>query len=69
MHGLTLDTVLPKGEMQKLKDTANLSTGGTATDVTDMVHPYNIFMAERISKIVGLDICGIDIMTNDIRSG
>ena len=66
MHGYTLETVLPDGERLKLKDTANLSTGGTATDVTDIVHPYNIFMAERISKIVGLDICGIDIMTNDI---
>jgi len=49
-----------------LKDTANLSTGGTAEDVTDIVHPDNIFMAERISKIIDLDICGIDIMTTDI---
>ncbi|MCZ6694240.1 MAG: cyanophycin synthetase [Bacteroidetes bacterium] len=64
--GLTLDAVLPKGEMLKLKNTANLSTGGTAEDVTDMVHPFNIFMAERISKIIDLDICGIDIMTTDI---
>ncbi len=66
MNGHSLETVLPKGEMLKLKDTANLSTGGTARDITDIVHPYNKFMAERISKIVGLDICGIDIMTNDI---
>jgi len=66
MNGQTLETVLPKGQKQKLKDTANLSTGGTATDVTDLVHPYNKFMAERISKIIGLDICGIDIMTSDI---
>lgn len=66
LGGYTLETVLPKGEMLKLKDTANLSTGGTATDVTDIVHPYNVFMAKRISKIVGLDICGIDVMTNDI---
>ncbi len=65
-EGKTLDTVLEKGEMLKLKDTANLSTGGTAEDVTDIVHPYNIFMAERIAKIVDLDICGIDIMTTDI---
>lgn len=62
----TVETVLPEGEMLKLKDTANLSTGGTATDVTDMVHPSNVFMAERISKIIGLDICGIDVMTSDI---
>jgi cyanophycin synthetase len=64
--GLTLESVIPEGEMLKLKDTANLSTGGTAEDVTDYVHPYNIFMAERIARIIGLDICGIDIMTTDI---
>lgn len=65
--GYTLDTVLPEGEMLLLKDTANLSTGGTSEDVTDIVHPANIFLAERISKVIGLDICGIDIMTTDIR--
>lgn len=64
--GITLETVLEKGQMQKLKDTANLSTGGTAEDVLDLVHPYNVFMAERIARIIGLDICGIDIMTSDI---
>ncbi|MBX7226582.1 MAG: cyanophycin synthetase [Chitinophagales bacterium] len=63
---LTLESVIPKGEMLKLKDTANLSTGGTATDVTDMVHPYNVLMAERIARIVGLDICGIDLMCSDV---
>lgn len=65
-HGKTLDSVLDKGEVFNLKDTANLSTGGTAEDVTDIVHPYNIFMAERIARIIDLDICGIDIMTTDI---
>lgn len=64
--GYTLNTVLKKDEIMLLKDTANLSTGGTAEDVTDMVHPANVFMAERISKIIDLDICGIDIMTTDI---
>jgi cyanophycin synthetase len=64
--GKTTESVLDKGEVLILKDTANLSTGGTAEDVTDIVHPYNIFMAERIAKIVGLDICGIDVMTDDI---
>jgi cyanophycin synthetase len=65
--GYTLDTVPPKGELVLLKPTANLSTGGTSTDVTDEVHPANIFMAERISKIIGLDICGIDIMAPDLK--
>ncbi|MFT6827084.1 MAG: cyanophycin synthetase [Roseivirga sp.] len=62
----TLDSVIAKGEVLVLKDTANLSTGGTAEDVTDIVHPYNIFMAERIARIIDLDICGIDLMTTDI---
>ncbi len=64
--GYQLDSVLPDGERLILKDTANLSTGGTAEDITDIVHPANVAMAERISKIIDLDICGIDIMTTDI---
>lgn len=64
--GYTLESVLKKDERLILKDTANLSTGGTAEDVTDIVHPANTFMVERISKIIDLDICGIDIMTTDI---
>jgi cyanophycin synthetase len=63
---LTLDSILPDAKEVWLKSTANLSTGGTADDVTDLVHPENVFMAERISRIIGLDICGIDIMTPDI---
>ena len=65
--GYTLDTVPAKDELVMLKPTANLSTGGTSTDVTDEVHPANIFMAERISKIIGLDICGIDVMAPDLK--
>jgi cyanophycin synthetase len=64
--GYTLESVIAAGERLVLKDTANLSTGGTAEDITDIVHPSNISMSERISKIIDLDICGIDIMTNDI---
>lgn len=64
--GYTEDSVIAKDEVLILKDTANLSTGGTAEDVTDIVHPANVSMAERISKIIDLDICGIDIMTTDI---
>lgn len=64
--GYTEDSVPKKDEIVILKDTANLSTGGTAEDVTDIVHPSNVSMAERISKIIDLDICGIDIMTTDI---
>ena len=64
--GYTLDSVITEGERLILKDTANLSTGGTAEDITDIIHPANVSMAERISKIIDLDICGIDIMTTDI---
>ncbi|MBL0272137.1 MAG: cyanophycin synthetase [Chitinophagaceae bacterium] len=66
--GITLETVPPKGERVLLKPTANLSTGGTSTDVTDEVHPANIFMFERIAKIIGLDICGVDVMATDLRT-
>jgi len=65
---LTLESVLADKETVFLKSTANLSTGGTATDITDQVHPYNIFMAERIARVIGLDICGIDIMAPDLTS-
>ena len=64
----TLQTIPAAGELVLLKPTANLSTGGTSTDVTDEVHPENIFMCERIAKIIGLDICGIDIMASDLRT-
>ncbi len=61
-----LETVLKKDEQCYLKGTANLSTGGTSTDITDIVHPHNIFICERISRIIGLDICGIDIMGTNL---
>jgi cyanophycin synthetase len=66
--GYTIESIPAKGEFVLLKPTANLSTGGTSTDVTDEVHPANIFMCERIAKIIGLDICGIDIMASDLRT-
>lgn len=66
--GISLSHIPVKGERVILKPTANLSTGGTSSDVTDEVHPANIFMFERIAKIIGLDICGIDVMASDLRS-
>jgi cyanophycin synthetase len=62
----TQGTVLPKGEIFYLRSTANLSTGGTAIDMTDVVHPDNKTMAERAVKAVGLDIGGVDFLTADI---
>ena len=60
-------TSIPKsGQTVFLKSTANLSTGGTAEDVTDLVHPTNKLLVEKASKIIGLDICGIDMVSSDI---
>ncbi|MCW3070615.1 MAG: cyanophycin synthetase [Bacteroidetes bacterium] len=63
---LTLESILPEGETVYLKEIANISAGGTSTDVTDIVHPENIFMAEHIAKLFSLNICGIDILTTDV---
>lgn len=65
-QGYTLETVLPKGEICYLRATANLSTGGIAVDRTDDIHPENLWLAQRVAKIIGLDIAGIDIVTQDI---
>jgi cyanophycin synthetase len=64
--GYTLESVLSEEETLYLKSTANLSTGGTSVDVTDLMHPENVFIAERISRVIGLDICGVDIMAPNL---
>ncbi|MEF2551670.1 cyanophycin synthetase [Aurantimonas sp. A2-1-M11] len=64
--GHRLDTVLPQGEIALLKSTANISTGGTATDLTDEVHPEVKFAMERIGRLVGLDIIGIDLLAETL---
>jgi cyanophycin synthetase len=65
-HGYTLETILPAGEMVRLKTTANISTGGTAIDRTDEVHPFNVSLFERIARIIGLDVAGIDVVAPDV---
>ncbi|MDZ7851689.1 MAG: cyanophycin synthetase [Halomonas sp.] len=65
-QNLTLQSVISAGEMVFLKPTANLSTGGTATDVTDDVHPEVKYAAERIARLVGLDIIGIDLLAETL---
>jgi cyanophycin synthetase len=62
----TTETILAKGEVFYLRSTANLSTGGTAIDMTDLVHPDNKAMAERAVQAVGLDVGGVDFLTPDI---
>ena len=62
----TLESVLPKDEVLNLKTTANISTGGTAIDRTDEVHPQNVFLFERIARIIGLDVAGVDIIAPNV---
>jgi len=64
--GYTLESVLKKGEVLHLKTTANISTGGTAIDCTDEAHPQNVFLFERIARIIGLDVAGIDVIAPNV---
>ncbi|MBL8007045.1 MAG: cyanophycin synthetase [Ignavibacteria bacterium] len=68
LKGYNPGTILKKDEICFLKSTANISTGGTAIDRTDEVHPDNIFLFERIARIIGLDIAGIDIVAPDVST-
>ncbi|WP_072621069.1 cyanophycin synthetase [Spirulina major] len=65
-QGYSLDSIPPDGERVYLRATANLSTGGSAIDRTDEIHPENIWIAQRVVKTIGLDIAGIDVVTSDI---
>ncbi len=64
--GYTGASVPPAGEVVYLRSTANLSTGGTATDVTDVIHPDNAEMAVRAIQAIGLDVGGVDFLCDDI---
>jgi cyanophycin synthetase len=64
--GYTADSVPKAGETVFLRSTANLSTGGTATDVTDVIHPDNRDMAVRAIRAIGLDVGGVDFLSTDI---
>ncbi|MEC7987891.1 MAG: cyanophycin synthetase [Myxococcota bacterium] len=64
--GYDIHTVLSEGEDFYLRSTANLSTGGTAIDVTDVCHPDNREMAIRAAAIIGLDVAGVDFLSTDI---
>lgn len=64
--GLDLDSVPTRGQVVYLRDTANLSTGGTAVDRTDEIHPDNLAIAEQAAAVVGLDVAGIDFLSPDI---
>ncbi len=65
-EGVDAGTVLDAGRVVYLRSTANLSTGGTATDVTDIIHPDNRDMAVRAIRAIGLDVGGVDFLTTNI---
>lgn len=66
--GFDLDYVPRAGETVELRDGINLSTGGTATDVTDEVHTEVARMCERAARVIGMDICGVDLVLKDISA-
>jgi cyanophycin synthetase len=65
-QGLTVDSAPAKGQRVILRNNANLSTGGTATDVTDDVHPEVAARCIAAAKMIGLDICGVDVVCETV---
>ncbi len=65
-QGLIPDSVLPEGQVAVIRRNANLSTGGTATDVTDQVHPEVAARAVDAARIIGLDVAGVDVVAVDV---
>jgi len=63
---MTADSIPAEGQIVPLRSTANLSTGGTATDVTDIIHPDNRDMAIRAIRAIGLDVGGVDFLSKNI---
>jgi cyanophycin synthetase len=65
-NGLTLEHIPHASEVVYLRDGINLSTGGTAVDVTDIVHPSVAQMCVRAARVIGMDVCGVDLVLRDI---
>jgi len=66
LQGLTAQSVPDKGQRVVLRNNANLSTGGTATDVTEDVHPDVAARAVAAAQMIGLDICGLDLVCETV---
>jgi cyanophycin synthetase len=66
LQGYQADSIVPKGQRVILRNNANLSTGGTATDVTDDVHPDVAARAVEAAQMIGLDICGVDMVCDSV---
>jgi cyanophycin synthetase len=67
LQGFGPDDIPPKGRRVVLRNNANLSTGGTATDVTDDVHPEVAARAVDAARMIGLDICGVDVVCESLQ--
>jgi cyanophycin synthetase len=65
-HAYDLTTILKEGEMLYLKNSGNMRLGGTAMDVTELVDPSTIFLAERAARVIDLNVAGVDILAADI---
>ncbi len=65
-QGYVAESVPLKGQRVILRNNANLSTGGAATDVTDDVHPEVAARAIAAAHMVGLDICGVDLVCDSV---
>lgn len=65
-QGFTAESIPPRGKRVHLRNNANLSTGGSATDVTDDVHPEVAARAVAAAQMVGLDICGVDLVCDTV---
>jgi len=64
--GMNFDSIPEKGQVVKLRTNGNLSTGGTAIDCTDIIHPENAELAILAANSIGIDIAGIDVVIDDI---
>lgn len=64
----TAESIPAYGECVTLRNNANLSTGGSATDVTDQVHPELAARVVEAAQMIGLDICGIDVLCNSVSA-
>jgi cyanophycin synthetase len=67
VQSLTPDSVPEAGRRVVLRNNANLSTGGTATDVTDEVHPEVAARAVAAARTIGLEICGVDVLAETVQ--
>ncbi|WP_373988195.1 cyanophycin synthetase [Duganella sp. BuS-21] len=68
LQDLKADSVPDQGQRVILRNNANLSTGGTATDVTDDVHPEVAARAVEAAQMIGLDLCGVDVVCDNVLS-